>query len=220
MPPSEQQAESQRAQRQYLRRQQAESVAMVTRDRVDLPHADWTPLWDFVPPAYASPGNQDRLPCMPAFMAYPLYSGMPSAGQTAAQMDAAMFPDYHAEVDNIPRVGEPPSNTYVREMDDEFFRAQETRGAPMTYEAHGQIPHYGYLPPSADNDVVPFGPSSAPIPIPDSLAALRPEIFDIHTSQQANLHARANHQQRNQVWNARRVEAMRVNPLILSRPGR
>ena len=123
MPPSAQQAESQRAQQQYLRRQQAEVVAMMTRDRVDLPHADWTPPWDFVPPAYASPGNQDRLPYMPAFMAHPLYSGMPSAGQPAAQMDSATFPDYHAEVENIPRVGGRPSNAYVMEMADEFFRA-------------------------------------------------------------------------------------------------
>ena len=122
-----------------------------------------------------------------------------------------MFADYHAQVDNIPRVGEQPSNIFVRETADDFYRAQETRGAPMAYGAPGQILHYGYLPPPVDSDVVPFGPSSAPIPIPDSLADLRPEILAIHTWQQANLRTRAEGQQRNHVRNARRMDAMRGN---------
>ena len=99
----------------------------MTRDGLDLPNADWTRAWDFVPPAYASPDNQDRQVYLPAFMAHPRYSVMPNAGEPAAQMDSAMFPDYHAEIEDVPRVGGHPSNMYVREMTDEFFRAQETR---------------------------------------------------------------------------------------------
>ena len=77
--------------------------------------------------------------------------------------------------------------------------------------AHGQIPHYGYLPPSTNQDVLPLGPASAPTPIPESLAMLRPEILAIHTSQQANRQARANQNQRTQARNVRRVELLRGN---------
>ena len=45
MPPSEQRVESQRAQQQYMQRQQAEAVSMMQRDRIDIPNANWTPPW-------------------------------------------------------------------------------------------------------------------------------------------------------------------------------
>ena len=153
MPPSEQRVESQRAQQQYIQRQQAEAVAMMQRDRIDIPNANWTPPWEYVPHPYASPEHQDRPHYMPAFMGHPDYSGMPKAGQPAAPMDSAMFADYHAQVDGTARVGEQPSNAFARETADEFYRAQETRGAPMTFGVPGQIPHYGYLAPPLDSDV-------------------------------------------------------------------
>ena len=112
---------------------------MMTRDRVDLPHVGWVPPWAYIPSAYASPDHPDRQVYIPAIMAHPDYSGMPNAGQPAAQMDAAMFPDHHAATDNIPRVGNMPTNAVVRDMTDEFFRAQETRGSPAVPGAQGQI---------------------------------------------------------------------------------
>ena len=170
---------------------------MMERNGVDLPNANWQPPWDYIPHAYASPDNHERQVYVPAIMTHPRYSDMPGAGQPAAQMDSAMFPDHHAAVDNVPRVGELPTNPYIRAMTDEFFRAQETRGAPLIAGRHGQIPHYGYLPPPADQDTIQFGPTQAPIPIPASLAELRPEIMAIHTSQQASLQANAARMQRN-----------------------
>ena len=107
---------------------------------------------------------------------------MPNAGQPAAQMDAAMFPDHHAAMNNVPRVGTMPTNTVVRDMTDEFFRAQETRGSPAVPGAQGQIPHYGYLPPPMDPNTVHFGPAQPPfepIPLPQALTDMRPEIWAI-----------------------------------------
>ena len=85
--PSEQEAESMRAQQQHLRRMQGEAIAMLARERVDIPNAGWMPAWSFVPSAYASPDHPDRQVYIPAFMAHPNYSGMPTAGQPAAQID-------------------------------------------------------------------------------------------------------------------------------------
>jgi len=74
----------------------------------------------------------------------------------------------------------------------------------MTFGVPGQIPHYGYLAPPQDSDVVPFGPG-APVPMPDSLGELRPEILAIHDSQQASFRTHAERQQLNQARNARRM---------------
>ena len=137
---------------------------------------------------------------------------MPNAGQPAAPMDSAMFPDHYAAVNNIPRVGGLPSNTVVRDMTDEFFRAQETRGSPLVEGTQGQIPHYGYLPPPTDPDTIHFGPAQhPPIPIPEVLTQMRPEIVAIHESQQANLQQQASRERRNQARNARTMENMRGN---------
>ena len=110
----------------------------MVRDGLDLPNANWTPPWAFVPSVYASPDHPDRHTFVPAIFAHPQYSGMPNAGQPAAPMDSAMFPDHHAAVNNIPRVGGMPTNTVVRDMTDEFFRAQETRGSPGRTRESGQ----------------------------------------------------------------------------------
>ena len=210
--PSEQEAESLRAQQHFLRRQRAEAIAMMEREGIDLPNADWTPGWDFVPSIYASPDHPDRQLFVPAIMAHPRYSQMPNAGQPAAPMDSAMFPDHYAALNNVPRVGGLPTNTYVRDMTDEFFRAQETRGAPLVAGGQGQVPHYGYLPPPTDQDTLHFGPAQhVPIPIPEALAQMRPEIMAIHESQQANLQQHASRQRRNQARNARTMESMRGN---------
>ena len=210
--PSEQEADSMRAQQHFQRRMQGEAIAMMARDRVDLHSAGWLPPWSYIPSAYASPDHPDRQVYIPAIMAHPDYSGMPNAGQPAAQMDAAMFPDHHAATDNIPRVGNMPTNTVVRDMTDEFFRAQETRGSPGIPGAQGQIPHYGYLPPPMDPNTVQFGPAQPPfepIPFPQALTNMRPEIWAIHESQQANLQQRQDRQRRNQAQNVRQIDLSR-----------
>ena len=143
-PTSEQQAESLRAQQDFIRRQQVEAVAVMARNGLDIPNASWTPPWEYIPHAYASPNNPERQVYIPAFMANPQYSDMPGAGQPAAPMDSAMFPDHYAAVNDVPRIGEVVTNPYTREMTDEFFRAQETRGAPLI--AGRQGPHHGQIP--------------------------------------------------------------------------
>eukprot|EP00959_Pyramimonas_sp_CCMP1952_P389050 8151479-Pyramimonas_sp.AAC.1 len=68
-------------------------------------------------------------------------------------MDHPLYPDYHAQVSGISRVGTQPEKPYVRATADDFYQSQLTRGSGYAPGVPGQIPHYDYLAPSMDQDV-------------------------------------------------------------------
>eukprot|EP00959_Pyramimonas_sp_CCMP1952_P147174 3080291-Pyramimonas_sp.AAC.1 len=65
-------------QQEWMHRQMREAAQSMRRDCIDLPSANWTPPWEYVPAPNPSPVNPNRFGYAPAFFSHPTYD------QTAA----------------------------------------------------------------------------------------------------------------------------------------
>eukprot|EP00959_Pyramimonas_sp_CCMP1952_P154796 3238413-Pyramimonas_sp.AAC.1 len=134
-------------------RQMREAAQSMRRDGTDLPNANLTPPWEYVLDPSPSPDNPNRFGYVPAFFSHQTYDPTSADRPTAAPMDHSLFPDYHAQVSGIPRVGRQPENPCVRATADDFYLSQLTRGSGYASGVPGQMPHYGYLAHPMDQNV-------------------------------------------------------------------
>eukprot|EP00959_Pyramimonas_sp_CCMP1952_P334692 7008783-Pyramimonas_sp.AAC.1 len=93
------------------------------RDGIDLPNANWTPPWEYVMDPNPSSDNPTRFGYVPAFFSHPTYDPTFVDRPTAAPMDHPLYPDDHAQVSGIPRVGTQPENPHVRATADDFYQS-------------------------------------------------------------------------------------------------
>eukprot|EP00959_Pyramimonas_sp_CCMP1952_P089532 1872933-Pyramimonas_sp.AAC.1 len=99
------------------------------RDGIDLPSANGTPPWEYIPDPNPSPDNPNRFAYVPACFSHPTCDPRAADRPTAAPMDYPVCPDYHAQVSGAPRVGTQPENPYVRATADDLYQSQLTRGS-------------------------------------------------------------------------------------------
>eukprot|EP00959_Pyramimonas_sp_CCMP1952_P131279 2744977-Pyramimonas_sp.AAC.1 len=80
-----------------MHRQMREAAQSMRRDGIDLPSANWTPPWEYVPDPNPSPDNPNRCGYVPAFFSHPTYDPAAADRPTAAPIDHPLFPDYYAQ---------------------------------------------------------------------------------------------------------------------------
>eukprot|EP00959_Pyramimonas_sp_CCMP1952_P057380 1197722-Pyramimonas_sp.AAC.1 len=94
------------------------------RDGVDLPNANSTPPWEYVPDANPSPNHPSRHGCVPAFFSHPASGPTAANRPVAPRMDSAIFPRYYAQTTGVPRAGSQPENPCVRATADDYLTAK------------------------------------------------------------------------------------------------
>eukprot|EP00959_Pyramimonas_sp_CCMP1952_P082375 1721221-Pyramimonas_sp.AAC.1 len=109
-----------------MHRQMREAAQSMRRGGIDLPSANWTAPWEYVPDPNQSSDNPDRLGYVPAFFSHPTYDPTAADRPTAAPMDFPVYPDYHAQVSGNPRVGTQPENPHARATADDFYQSPLT----------------------------------------------------------------------------------------------
>eukprot|EP00959_Pyramimonas_sp_CCMP1952_P444310 9302455-Pyramimonas_sp.AAC.1 len=83
-------------QREWMYLQMREAAQSMRRDGINLPIANWTPPWGYVPDPSPSPDNPNRFGYVPAFFSHQTCDPTVADRPKAAPMDYPLFPDYHA----------------------------------------------------------------------------------------------------------------------------
>eukprot|EP00959_Pyramimonas_sp_CCMP1952_P331743 6946640-Pyramimonas_sp.AAC.1 len=97
------------AQQQWMHRHIQDAMEHMRRDGADLPNANWTPAWEYVPDANPSPDHPNGHGYILAFFSNPTYDPTAANRPVAPQMDSATFPDYDAQTTGADRVGSQPT---------------------------------------------------------------------------------------------------------------
>eukprot|EP00959_Pyramimonas_sp_CCMP1952_P089839 1880023-Pyramimonas_sp.AAC.1 len=68
-------------------RQMREAAQSMCRGGIDLPSANWTPSWEYVPDPNPSPDKPNRFGYAPVFLSHPTCDPTAAERPTAAPMD-------------------------------------------------------------------------------------------------------------------------------------